>query len=86
MDSTAAFACGGLLDDFPIPAETIVDADEWDGPEALTRIITGNYMSDATRSESRVGKNSRRCSSKKSTRRSAASPGSRLSIKVQSSS
>jgi len=34
----------GSFDDFPIPAETSVDADEWNGPEALTRIITGNYI------------------------------------------
>jgi phosphate uptake regulator len=34
----------GSFDDFPLPPETTVDADEWSGPEALTRIITGNYI------------------------------------------
>jgi len=76
----------GSFDDFPIPAETIVDADEWDGPEALTRIITGNYI---------VGCNTIRVKSREEL--SAVQlkeiheavrglTGSRLSIKVQSSS
>ena len=28
----------------PPPLEAVVDADEWHGPEALTRMITGNYI------------------------------------------
>jgi phosphate uptake regulator len=34
----------GPLDDRPITSEAMIDADEWKGPEALTRVITGNYL------------------------------------------
>ena len=34
----------GPLDDRPITSEATIDADEWAGPEALTRVITGNYL------------------------------------------
>ena len=34
----------GPLDDHPITSEATIDADEWSGPEALTRVITGNYL------------------------------------------
>ena len=34
----------GPLDERPMTSEAMIDADEWKGPEALTRIITGNYL------------------------------------------
>ena len=34
----------GPLDDHPMTSEAMIDADEWKGPEALTRVITGNYL------------------------------------------
>lgn len=34
----------GPLDDHPITSEATIDADEWSGAEALTRVITGNYL------------------------------------------
>ena len=34
----------GPLDDHPVTSEATIDADEWEGPEALTRVITGNYL------------------------------------------
>ncbi len=34
----------GPLDDRPVTSEAMIDADEWKGPEALTRVITGNYL------------------------------------------
>jgi len=34
----------GPLDDQPIASEATIDADEWDGSEALTRLITGHYI------------------------------------------
>src|SRR5574337_1046913 len=34
----------GSLDERPVTSEAMIDADEWKGPEALTRIITGNYL------------------------------------------
>ncbi|OGS60036.1 MAG: hypothetical protein A3K59_08870 [Euryarchaeota archaeon RBG_19FT_COMBO_69_17] len=34
----------GPLDDQAVTSEATIDADEWSGPEALTRVITGNYI------------------------------------------
>src|SRR5881296_2267780 len=34
----------GPLEEYPVAAEATIDADEWSGPEALTRMITGNYI------------------------------------------
>jgi phosphate uptake regulator len=34
----------GPFEDYPIAAEATIDADEWGGPEALTRLITGDYI------------------------------------------
>src|SRR5256712_8035871 len=34
----------GPLEEYPVTAEATIDADEWSGPEALTRMITGNYI------------------------------------------
>src|SRR2546425_1071234 len=34
----------GPLVEYPVTAEATIDADEWSGPEALTRMITGNYI------------------------------------------
>ncbi len=34
----------GSLEDHPVTSEAMIDADEWGGHEALTRIITGNYL------------------------------------------
>ena len=34
----------GPLDDHPVTSEATIDADEWSGAEALTRVITGNYL------------------------------------------
>src|SRR5438132_397006 len=34
----------GPLEDYPVAAEATIDADEWSGSEALTRMITGNYI------------------------------------------
>jgi phosphate uptake regulator len=34
----------GPLEEYPSPAEATIDADAWDGPESLTRLITGNYI------------------------------------------
>jgi len=60
----------GPLEEYPVTAEATIDADEWSGPEALTRMITGNYIFGAA-------KNSPRASSKRSTKRCAASRASR---------
>ena len=34
----------GPLEEYPVAAEATIDANEWSGPEALTRMITGNYI------------------------------------------
>src|SRR5256712_9649887 len=34
----------GPLEEYPVAAEATIDADEWSGSEALTRMITGNYI------------------------------------------
>ena len=34
----------GPKEEYPSPAEATIDADAWDEPEALTRLITGNYI------------------------------------------
>ena len=34
----------GPFEDYPMAAEAMIDADEWDAPEALTRLITGHYI------------------------------------------
>lgn len=34
----------GSPEEYPVPAEATIDADVWGGPEALTRMITGNYI------------------------------------------
>ena len=34
----------GPFEEYPVAAEATIDADEWSGPEALTRMITGNYI------------------------------------------
>ena len=34
----------GPLEDIHAASEATIDADEWSGPESLTRIITGNYI------------------------------------------
>src|SRR2546428_8071968 len=34
----------GPLEEYPVAAEATIEADEWSGPEALTRMITGNYI------------------------------------------
>lgn len=34
----------GSIEEMSISAEATIDADEWDAPEALTRMITGNYI------------------------------------------
>src|SRR3989442_387376 len=42
--STWRSICFGPLEEYPVTAEATIDADEWSGPEALTRMITGNYI------------------------------------------
>ncbi|HYS99089.1 MAG TPA: phosphate uptake regulator PhoU [Thermoplasmata archaeon] len=34
----------GPHEEYPVPAEATIDADEWAGSEGLTRMITGNYI------------------------------------------
>jgi phosphate uptake regulator len=34
----------GPMEEYPIPAEATIVADEWTGPEGLTRMITGSYL------------------------------------------
>lgn len=34
----------GPFEEFPVAAEATIDADAWSEPEALTRMITGNYI------------------------------------------
>jgi phosphate uptake regulator len=34
----------GPLEEYPSPAVATIDADAWDGPESLVRLITGNYI------------------------------------------
>ncbi len=34
----------GPFEDYSLAVEVTIDADEWSEPEALTRMITGNYI------------------------------------------
>jgi phosphate uptake regulator len=34
----------GPFEEYPTAAEATIDADDWSGPESLTRLITGNYI------------------------------------------
>src|SRR5256885_13915146 len=34
----------GPFEEYPTAAEATIDADSWNGPEALTRLINGDYI------------------------------------------
>src|SRR3989440_11497028 len=45
----------GPLEEYPVTAEATIDADEWSGPAALTRMITRTYIVGCTTLPLRAG-------------------------------